>query len=213
MPFDPISQLGTTTRTIENLEYDGKPAKAIVASRLYPTDPADLWEALTTAGRIARWFGQVDGDLRQGGRYRIKDNASGTITECVEPRRIALTWEFADTVSWVEAALAPEAGGTRLELKHISHVDAHWEEYGPGAGGIGWELALLGLVRHLADPDADALLEADPGWMESAVAKAFISGSSSGWADAAIADGQAEAEARAAGERTRRFYTGEASSE
>lgn len=213
MRFDPLSQLGTTTRSIENLEYDGKPAKAIVASRRYSTDPADLWEALTTPARIARWFGQVSGDLRQGGRYQIKDNASGTITECVEHQRIALTWEFADTVSWVEATLAPDADGTRLELRHISHVDTHWEEYGPGAGGIGWELALLGLVRHLADPAADALLEADPGWMESAVAKDFIRGSGSGWAEAAISDGQAESEARAAAERTRRFYTGEAAPE
>ena len=27
----------------------------------------DLWSALTDPGRLARWFGQVEGDLRPGG--------------------------------------------------------------------------------------------------------------------------------------------------
>lgn len=209
MPFDPLAQLGAVNRTIENLDREGSPAKAIVASRLYPTDPADLWQALTTPERLARWFGQVTGDLRAGGRYQIKDNASGSITECIEARRIALTWEFGDAVSWVEATLVPETGGTRLELRHISHIDAYWTEYGPGAGGVGWDLGLLGLARHLAEPDAATPLETEPGWMESPVAKDVIRGASDGWAEAAIADGETEDEARAAGERTRRFYTGE----
>jgi uncharacterized protein YndB with AHSA1/START domain len=210
MPFDPLAQLGAVSRTIDNLEREGKPAKAIVASRLYATDAADLWQALTSPDRLARWFGQVAGDLRPGGHYQVKDNASGTITECVEPRRIALTWEFADTVSWVEATLVPEAGGTRLELRHIAHIDAYWTEYGPGAGGVGWDLGLLGLARHLAEPAAPAPLEAEPGWMEGQAAKDFIRGASAGWAEAAIADGEDADSARAAGERTRRFFSGEA---
>lgn len=210
MPFDPLAQLGAVSRTIENLEREGKPAKAIVASRLYATDAADLWQALTSPDRLARWFGQVTGDLRLGGRYQIKDNASGAITECVEAHRIALTWEFADTVSWVEATLVPEAGGTRLELRHIAHIDAYWTEYGPGAGGVGWDLGLLGLARHLAEPAAAVPLEAEPGWLESQAASDFIRGASAGWAEAAIADGEAEDSARAAGERTRRLFSGEA---
>lgn len=209
MSFDPTAYLGTTARAVETLEREGKPAKAIIASRLYPTDAADLWQALTSPARLARWFGQVTGDLHRGGRYDIKDNAGGTITECIEHHRIALTWEYADTVSWVEATLVPEAGGTRLELKHIALVDAFWTEYGPGAGGVGWDLALLGLVRHLAEPATEVLLESEPGWMESQVAKDFIRGASTSWAEAAIADGEPESKARDAGERTRRFYTGE----
>lgn len=213
MSFDPIAHLGTVARSVESLERAGKPAKAVVASRVYATDAADLWSALTTPARLARWFAPVSGELREGGRYQIEGNASGTITECVEPRRIVLTWEFADTVSWVEATLSPAAGGTRLELRHIAHVDAHWTQYGPGAGGVGWDLSLLGLARHLAEPGAVALPEADPDWMESAVAREFVRGASDGWADAAIADGQTESQARAAGERTRRFYTGETAPE
>lgn len=209
MPFDPLAQLGAVSRTIENLEREGKPAKAIVASRLYATDAADLWQALTSPDRLARWFGQVTGDLRLGGRYQVKDNAGGAITECIEPHRLALTWEFGDAVSWVEATLVPEAGGTRLELRHIAHIDAYWTEYGPGAGGVGWDLGLLGLARHFAEPAAQVPLEAEPDWMQSPVAKDVIRGASAGWAEAAIADGQTEDEARAAGERTRRLYTGE----
>ena len=30
-----------------------------------------------------------------------------------------------------------------------------WEQFGPGAVGIGWEMALMGLDEHLRTPDAD----------------------------------------------------------
>jgi uncharacterized protein YndB with AHSA1/START domain len=30
----------------------------------YDTDIEDLWSALTDPGRLARWYGQVEGDLR-----------------------------------------------------------------------------------------------------------------------------------------------------
>jgi uncharacterized protein YndB with AHSA1/START domain len=30
-----------------------------------------LWTALTDPARLARWYGQVDGDLRPGGAFRL----------------------------------------------------------------------------------------------------------------------------------------------
>ena len=34
----------------------------------FNTDIDDLWSALTEPSRLARWYGQVEGDLRPGGR-------------------------------------------------------------------------------------------------------------------------------------------------
>src|SRR5215475_10397632 len=43
----------------------------------YDTDIDDLWSALTDPGRLARWYGQVEGDLRLGGQFRARVLASG----------------------------------------------------------------------------------------------------------------------------------------
>ena len=37
----------------------------------YDTDIDDLWSAITDPGRLARWFGQVEGDLRPGGAVNL----------------------------------------------------------------------------------------------------------------------------------------------
>ena len=37
----------------------------------YDTDIDDLWSALTDPARLARWHGQVEGDLRPGGEFRL----------------------------------------------------------------------------------------------------------------------------------------------
>ena len=43
----------------------------------FETDVDDLWSALTDPGRLARWLGEVDGDLRLGGEFRARFFASG----------------------------------------------------------------------------------------------------------------------------------------
>jgi uncharacterized protein YndB with AHSA1/START domain len=209
MSFDLAAHFGTMTRTVENVERDGKPAKAVVASRVYDTDAADLWDALTKPERLKRWFTPVSGDLRLGGKYQLEGNAGGTITECVPEQRIAVTWEFGGGVSWVSVTLSPEGAGTRLELTHTAHIDPHWDQFGPGAVGVGWDLGFMGLARHLAEPEADLPQEAVAGWHETPEAKAFLGKASSDWGRAAIAAGEPEDKALAAAEATRRFYTGE----
>ena len=169
---------------------------------------ADLWDAVTGADRIPRWFAPVSGDLEPGGRYQVEGNAGGSITECVPLSHFALTWEFAGDVSWVEVRLAEdEAGGARLTLSHTALLSEHWDIYGPGAVGVGWEMGFLGLALHIADPSAPK-----PDEMECATScegRAFIHGSSEGWAQAAIAAGTEPEVARAAAGRTAAFYTGE----
>jgi len=46
----------------------------------FDTDSDDLWSALTDPGRLARWLGEVEGDLRLGGEVRARffDGWEGT---------------------------------------------------------------------------------------------------------------------------------------
>lgn len=209
MAFDLAAHLGAMTREVHNLEKDGQPAKAVIASRVYDTTPADLWDALTRADRIKRWFAPVTGDLKLGGRYQVEGNASGTVLECEPERKVALTWEFGGIPTWVTVTLTPEGAGTRLELEHVAHLSPHWDQYGPGAVGVGWDLGFMGLSRHLADPDADLPAEAVAGWGETQEARDMMRTTSDDWGRAAIASGDDRAHALKAAEATRRFYSGE----
>jgi uncharacterized protein YndB with AHSA1/START domain len=208
MTFDLTAHMKAMSRTVRNLERDGKPAKAIVATCTYNTDPADLWDAITNPKRLPRWFSPVTGDLRQGGKYQVEGNAGGTITRCEPQKRIEVTWEFMGGMSWVNITLTPTAKGTALELEHIAHIDPHWDNFGPGAVGVGWDLSFLGLAMYLSDPDWKK--PSDEEWGDWPESKDFIRNSSDGWGQAAITAGEDRTKALESAESTRKFYTGEA---
>jgi uncharacterized protein YndB with AHSA1/START domain len=210
MKIDIAAMLGAVVREVASRQHEGRMARVVVATRTYDTGMGDLWDALTNAERIPRWFLPISGDLRLGGRYQLKGNAGGTITACEPPRQLGLTWEFGGEVSWVTVKLADDPkGGTRLELEHMAHVDPkRWDEFGPGAVGVGWDSALMGLGRHL-ETGAAVDPQAAMAWMGTPEGKAFLRRSSDAWCDASIAAGTDAAAARAAAARTTAFYTGE----
>src|SRR3954469_3368917 len=149
MDRDIAAAVGAVTRVVRTADRDGRPARVVVATRTYEAPVGDVWDALTDPERIPRWFLPVAGDLRLGGRFQLEGNAGGEITECRPPRRLAVTWEFGGDVSLVTVDLAPVEDGTELRLRHVVGDNDHWATYGPGAVGVGWELALLGLALHL----------------------------------------------------------------
>ena len=106
------NQLAAVERSVSSLERDGQPARAVTLARSYATTVEDLWDAVTTPDRIARWFLPVSGNLELGGRYQFEGNAGGTITDCERPSFLALTWEFGGDVSWVEVRIAEDGAGT-----------------------------------------------------------------------------------------------------
>lgn len=202
------AHLTGVNRSVSVLERAGRPAGAVRLDRRFPVPVADLWEAVTHPVRLARWFLPVQGDLKPGGRYRLEGNAEGAITACERPFRLALTWEFGEDVSWVDVQLSRGAAGlSSLALTHTALHSAHWDQYGPGATGVGWELGLLGLTMHLETPGAARLDEA--AFAASPSGKAFLLGSSTRWGEAAVTAGAAPEEARAAARRTAAFYTGD----
>ena len=50
----------------------------------YDTDIDDLWSAITDPDRLARWFGEVDGELSLGGEFRVQIADAGERTGQVE---------------------------------------------------------------------------------------------------------------------------------
>lgn len=205
------SALGAEFRQFLNREHEGKPARVVVAERTYDTHVEDLWNALTDAERIPRWFLPVEGELKLGGRYQLKGNAGGTITRCDPPHALDLTWEFGGGMSWVTVRLTARGAATQLVLEHIVHasdVDEHWKQFGPGAVGVGWDLALYGLAIHLASGGAPVDPAEFERWSGSDEGKAFVRRCAAAWADAHSAGGEDPSVARGMAERTAAFYTG-----
>ncbi|MDB5429560.1 MAG: Activator of Hsp90 ATPase-like protein [Caulobacter sp.] len=203
--------IGAEVRQYVEREHDGKPARVVVATRHYPTPPDDLWDALTDARRIPRWFLPIQGDLKLGGRYQLEGNAGGTITRCDPPVALDVTWEFGGGVSWVSVRLEPQGEGTLLTLEHImlkSDMRDHWAQYGPAAVGVGWDLTIMGLGRYLATDEASWDKAAAAAWPASDEGKAYMRDSAEAWARAHIAGGEDPEIAHAMAARTAGFYTG-----
>lgn len=208
MKVDVTTALGAVTRQVRNIERNGKPAKVIVATRVFDTDPADAWDALTSPKRIPRWFLPIEGELKVGGRYQLIGNAGGVIEKCDAPRHLAITWEMRGEVSWVDVTLAPVAKGTLLTLEHTAHVpDEFWGQFGPGAVGVGWDLCLLGLALHVSGAMGSA--KDGEAWAATDEGKRFTTSLSDAWGQASIASGTPKDAALAAAQNTTKFYLGE----
>src|SRR4051812_25995035 len=80
--------IGAEFRQVVERKHEGGPARVVIAERTYHTTPDDLWDALTSAERIPRWFLPIEGDLKLGGRYQVKGNAGGSITRCDPPEAL-----------------------------------------------------------------------------------------------------------------------------
>ncbi|RRR99757.1 SRPBCC family protein [Glycomyces terrestris] len=206
-PQNPIEAAGLVAREIRSGERGGAATKVLVARRRYRADQADVWDALTSAERLPRWFLPVAGDLEVGGRYQFDGNAGGLVERCDAPDSLAVTWEFGGQVSWLEVNLSKAEGGTVLELVHEAPVDPEmWRQYGPGAVGIGWDGSLYGLGVYLetGTPLDGAEFEA---WMTGPGGIEFARATGGDWAKAAVAAGDDPAAADAALEAVVAFYT------
>lgn len=204
--IDPDARLAAVTRTVEDDPRHEGPFKAVVTTELYPSPPSDVWDALTDAERLSRWFLPVAGDLRLGGTYQLEGNAGGEVLECEPEERFLVTWVYDGHVSWVEVTLTPEGDGTRMRLAHSAPVDnPFWEQYGPGATGVGWESGMVGLALHLAGGAVDpAEVQA---WAASEDGFRFARGSAAAWGEADAADGADPDVARRRAEEVASFYT------
>lgn len=206
MRTDIDSHLAAIKRHVRLFEKEGKPVAAVQIRRVFDTDRRSLWNAVTSEEELSKWFAPVSGDFKVGGSYSIQGNASGIIEVCEPFARVAVTWEFAGDVSWLVLRIDESASGVSFDLNHTSALSPHWDQYGAGATGVGWEMSFLGLFRYLIKPnepkiDEEAFAVSDGG-------KYLVSESSRGWAEASILAGSEEEATHAAAERTTAFYLG-----
>jgi len=206
---DLVAELEAARRTVGSATLPAGEARVVTVSRTYPADVADVWDAVTSPERLPRWFLPVSGDLRVGGTYQTEGNAGGEIRVCDAPHHLQLTWVMGpagpDDASIVDVRLEPVDDGTRFTLEHTAVTPPEfWDQFGPGAVGVGWDGALLGLGLHLAgvegaiDPET---LATDP------AVRAFNTASSEAWGAAlAAADGLDEEIVAARVAATTAFY-------
>ena len=89
----------------------------------FDTDVDDLWSALTDPDRLARWLGEVEGDLRLGGDFRARYFASGWegtghVDVCEPPRRLLISTKSTDEPDGViEVALTADGDQTVLVIE------------------------------------------------------------------------------------------------
>ncbi len=182
--IDIVDQINATHREIGNHPVGDGEGRSLLLRRTYDAPIEDVWSACTNPDRISRWLAPIDGDLRLGGAYQLKDNASGTILRCEEPHLIKVTWALGEgMLTEVEVRLARgEAGGTVMELEHSSPaeiVDELVRSYGPGGTigiGGGWDLTLLGLDLFLRGAEFDPAT-----WEDTPEAKDFATRSCHAW--------------------------------
>lgn len=207
--IDVSHEISAVKRRVGSRVLEAGEARVVTVSRVFDASIADVWDACTNAERIPRWFLPVSGELRPGGRFQLTGHASGTIERCDPPKSFASTWEFGESVGWIEVRLTSEpGGGTRLDLHHIMHVDQLWTEFGPGAVGVGWEMALPGLAIHLAS-GRSVTEDETASWPASEEGKRFIEMSAGRWAEASIEAGTDPGAARSAAARVLAAYTGQ----
>src|SRR6266700_1474029 len=127
----------------------------------YDTDIDDLWSALTDPGRLARWHGQVTGDLRPCGEFRIYIEAddlesTGRVEACEPPRRLLVTTRETDESylrgkgvppfdEAIEATLTADGGQTILVIEVRGMPLDKIAFY-----GAGWQIHAENLAGYLA---------------------------------------------------------------
>jgi len=126
----------------------------------FDTDIDDVWSALTDPVRLARWIGEVEGDLRLGGEYRFRFFASGSegtgrVEVCEPPRRLLLRHGLDQPdVKVIEVTLAADGGQTILVVEERGMPLDLIAAYGAGV-----QVHVEDLAAHLAGRercDADA---------------------------------------------------------
>jgi uncharacterized protein YndB with AHSA1/START domain len=95
--------------------------KGVVTVRdRFDTDIDDLWSAITDPARIARWLGEVEGDLRLDGEFRAHFSlasgweGTGRVEACEPPRRLLVRTvdKGKSDVQFIEATLTADGDQT-----------------------------------------------------------------------------------------------------
>lgn len=208
--IDIVHEIEAIQREVGSGRIPAGDGRSLTLQRTYDAPIDEVWDAVTNPERISRWFLPITGDYRLGGHYQLEGNARGDILACERPSRFRVTWVYADTgnpadVSELEVRLAAAGeDATTLVLEHTAVVpDEMWEQYGPGAVGVGWDQGLLGLSLHLRGESVE-----DPmAWQLSEEGREYAKRSSEAWGQANLAAGADAETVKRTVANTLAFYT------
>ena len=152
----------TSRRILGSLRaVDGK--GAVRMQDRFDTGIDDLWSALIEPRRLARWLGEIEGDLRLGGEFyaRFADGyqGAGRVEACEPPRRLLLIMQAGQPDEGsIEVTLAADGDQTILI----------WEERGMpldkiAAYGAGIQLHVEDLADHIGGRERR---DGEPRWRE-----------------------------------------------
>lgn len=127
----------------------------------YDTDLEDLWSALTDPGRLSRWYGQIQGDLRPGGKFRLHvpdadSDATGHVEACEPPHRLRVVTRETDESYRRGQGVPPYDEGLEATLSaHGGHTILVIEVRGMPLDavafyGVGWQIHAENLAAYLA---------------------------------------------------------------
>jgi uncharacterized protein YndB with AHSA1/START domain len=118
----------------------------------FDTGIDDLWSAITDPSRLARWYGQIEGDLRLGGEFRARIHASGwegsgRIQACEPPRRllVVLKEDHQEYEQVSEVTLTADGDQTILVLEESGMPVNLLAAYGAGI-----QIHVEDLAAHIA---------------------------------------------------------------
>jgi uncharacterized protein YndB with AHSA1/START domain len=118
----------------------------------FDTDIDDLWSALTDSRCLARWLGEVDGDLCLGGEFRACFFASGwegtgRVEACEPPQRLLLLTKDPDEPYElvIEATLTADGDQTILVVEERGMPLDQLAAYGAGI-----QIHVEDLAAHIA---------------------------------------------------------------
>jgi uncharacterized protein YndB with AHSA1/START domain len=125
----------------------------------FDADIDEVWSALTEPKRLARWYGNIEGELCVGGAYRAHLHSSGwegtgRVEECEPPRRFLVVSKGLSEANEVSTELRLTVAGDQTELvveKRGLPLDLLW------AYGAGNQIHVEDLGAHIAGRErADA---------------------------------------------------------
>ena len=191
--IDIVREIEAIRREVGTKTIPAGDGQTVTLTRDFDAAIEDVWDALTTPERITRWFLPIEMDARIGGRYQLTGQAGGEVLECQRPSRFKITWAYGENItpeqiSEVEVRLtALGEGRTRLQLEHAAVTPPEmWDQFGPGAVGVGWDQGLLGLGLYLT---TGSTVEDPIAWQISAEGIDYATRSSKAWGAANLAAG------------------------
>jgi uncharacterized protein YndB with AHSA1/START domain len=148
------------TRILGNLRSANGDGVVRIENR-YNTTADNLWSALTDPGRLADWYGQIEGDLRLGGQFRLHvddadSDAIGRVEACQPSRRLHVVIRETDESyqrgqgvpphdEAIDATLTADGDQTILTIEvHGIPLDVI------AFYGVGWQIHAENLAMYVA---------------------------------------------------------------